>query len=181
MDKSGFIKAVIRNETSKTKGRTISLYWTKSLEAIPEFLKQRESEGAKPTDYVLTRSYNSLRAWIQRFGKKVLHKRVHVHMFRHACADWLASKLNRQQLCIFFGWKFSSNMPDIYISRQNVNMQVADEKIKSDNFTELQNQITKIEFERKMEAEKHKEELAEFKEKINNMLNMRASALKAQK
>lgn len=154
--KDEFIKVVIRNDTSKTKGRTISLYWTNTLEAVPRFLKQRENEGAKPTDFIMTKNYLSMQRWISRLGLKILKKRVHPHIFRHACADWLANRLNRQQMCVFFGWSFSSNMPDVYIQRQNVNMKDVDKEVMSGNYQELKDQMKKAEFENKLKNEEIK-------------------------
>ena len=71
-------------------------------------------------------------------------------MIRHSTATWLASKLNRQQLCYYFGWAFSSNMPDKYISRAGMNMQDADEKAKISTLQELQSQIEKERFEKRL-------------------------------
>lgn len=151
--KDEFIKVVIRNDTSKTKGRTISLYWTPTLECFSEYLKKRKEEGAKPTDFVLTRNYVSVQRWVSRLGQNVLDKRVHPHIFRHACADWLASRLNRQQMCVFFGWSFSSPMPDVYINRQNINMKEVDDKVMSSNYQELKEKMEKQEYENKLKNE----------------------------
>lgn len=153
-EKDEFIKVTIRNATSKTQGRTVSCYWSKSFECIPDYIREREKEGAKPTDYILTKSYDSLKKWFPRIGLRVLKKNIHAHMFRHACADYLSSKLNRQQLCVFFGWAFSSSMPDIYISRNNVDMSQVEEKIKSNTYEELQSKLLKTDLENKIVKEK---------------------------
>ncbi|MBA7491770.1 Tyrosine recombinase XerC [subsurface metagenome] len=153
-----FIKVVIRADTSKTSGRTISLYYGKSFEAVTEYINERKRQGAKETDFILEDSYDSVRGFLTRLSKRILNKPIHPHLFRASCATWLASKLNRQQLCVFFSWSFSSNMPDIYIARKGVNMKEVDDKIKTDNFQEIQNQI-----------EKEKHEKREMKEKIEQM------------
>ncbi len=171
--KDEFIRVVIRNDTSKTKGRTNSLYWTQTLDSFPRFLKQRELEGAKPTDFILTRDYLSMQRWISRLGKKVLKKRVHPHIFRHACADWLASRLNRQQMCIYFGWAFSSNMPDVYIQRQNVDMKEVDEKVVSSNYQDLKDRMIKQEYDAKIKNE----EIEELKKMLNMVLKKGGDAL----
>ena len=155
--KDEFIKVVVRNESSKTKGRTISLYWLKTLESFPKYIQQRRNEGIKPTDYLLTKTYTSLSDWIRRIGNNALGKRVHAHMFRHSCADWLASRLNRQQLCIYFGWSFSSNMADVYINRQNVNMLEVDKKEHSTNYQEVKDKLAKQEYESKLKEERLEE------------------------
>lgn len=152
--KDEFIKATIRNETSKTRGRTISLHYDKTFEAIPEYFAERRREGALDGDFVLIDSpYNTVRNLLERLGKLALNKSVNPHMIRHSTATWLASKLNRQQLCYYFGWAFSSNMPDKYISRAGMNMQDADEKAKISTLQELQSQIEKERFEKRLIVE----------------------------
>jgi len=149
--KDEFIKATIRNETSKTRGRTISLHYDKTFEAIPEYMAERRRMGALDTDFVLTDSaYSTIRNLLERLGKLALKKAINAHMIRHSTATWLASKLNRQQLCYYFGWAFSSNMPDKYISRAGMNMQDADEKAKISTLQELQSQIEKERFEKRL-------------------------------
>ncbi len=152
-EKDEFIKVVIRNDTSKTLGRTISLYYSKTLECFPEYIKQRREAGCKPTDFIFAQSYSFIQRFISSLGKRVLNKRVHAHMFRHASADWLASRLNRQQMCIFYGWRFSSNMPDKYIQRQNVEMKDVDEKMVSSNYQELKDKVAKQEYDAKLKNE----------------------------
>lgn len=178
--KDEFIKVVIRNDTSKTKGRTISLYYDKTLECFPEYIKQRREAGCKPTDFIFTQSYALVQRFLSKLGKRILNKRVHAHLFRHASADWLASRLNRQQMCIFFGWAFSSNMPDKYINRQNVNMKDVEEKVVSSNYQELKDKMAKQEYEAKLKNEelenlkksmKEKEDLA--KEALEEIKEMR--------
>lgn len=44
---------VLKQEYSKTKGRTVSLYWRHSLEAIKEYMNERLSDGIKPQEPVL--------------------------------------------------------------------------------------------------------------------------------
>ena len=64
--------------------------------------------------------------FLGRLAKKTLNKNVNPHMLRKSSATYYADKLNRQQLCIRYGWKFSSEMPDVYISRAGVD----EEKLK---------------------------------------------------
>ncbi|MCX6742038.1 MAG: site-specific integrase [Candidatus Pacearchaeota archaeon] len=140
-----FVKIRLRSEFTKTESRTISLYYKNCLEATRDFLKQRENEGIKPEEAVLTKKYGNLRGWLSTFGKRVLNKRVSCHQFRHSSATWLASRLNRQQLCIYFGWKFSSNMPDRYISRNGVDMEEANNKFSATELEELKNRLDRTE------------------------------------
>jgi integrase len=111
-----FIKITFKEEYSKTKGRTISLYWKNSLNAIKDFLDERIEEGIKSNEPVFNKSYDSIRMFLSRLGKKILNKDIYPHLFRHSSATYYATKLNRQELCYRYGWTFSSDMPDIYIS-----------------------------------------------------------------
>jgi len=142
--KENFVKVRVRDEYSKTEGRTIQLYYPKSLEATKKLLALRLNENAKPEDTILKLKYNGIKDYLKNIGIKVLDKHTHFHLFRHSSATWLASKLNRQQLCIFFGWKFSSPMPDKYIRRDGV-----------DGYEEVANKFEKTEIEEhKIKSEK---------------------------
>lgn len=149
-----FVKITLKKEYSKTAGRTISLYWKYSLDAVNEYLAQRIKEGIKSDDPVFNNSYDNSRFVLSRLGKKVLDgKHIHYHLFRHSSATYFARRLNRQELCIRFGWKFSSNMPDVYIAREGVDSKDLDEKFTSTELNELQAKLSKEEYERKKTQE----------------------------
>lgn len=165
-----FVKITIKAEYSKTEGRTISLYWTHSLEAVRDYLKEREAEGIKSNEPVFKNSYDNIRQFLQRFGKKILNKPLHYHLFRHSSATYYAAKLNRQQLCYRYGWKFSSNMPDIYISRAGMNNKELDEKFESTELEDLKRQLEKSETTHNVEMENIKKLLAKvLKEGIETL------------
>lgn len=147
--KDNFVKLTLKEEYSKTKGRTISLYWKYSLEAIAEYLKEREQEGIKSNDPVYSGSYDSARFFLMRLGKKILKKSIHFHLFRHSSATYYATKLNRQELCYRYGWAFSSDMPDTYISRAGMESKELDEKFDHTELGELKVQLSKEQLERK--------------------------------
>ncbi len=161
-----FVKITLRKEYSKTKGRTISLYWKYTLPAVRRYLNQRIKEGIKPNDPVFSLKYSSMRDWLKRHSLKTLEKPVNYHLFRHSLATHLATKMNRQQLCIYFGWAFSSPMPDVYISRSGVELQEIDERFNKTKNEELENEIEELKsqnnlLEKKFEA---------FHEEITNNL-----------
>ena len=164
-DKENFVKITLKEEYSKTKGRVISLYWKHSLEAVRDYLKERELKGLKSTDPVFEGSYNSARFFLMRAGKKILNKSIHFHLFRHSSATYYASKLNRQELCYRYGWRFSSEMPDTYISRAGMQSKELDEKFSSTEMENLQKKLEKQEQERMIEIERQKD-TEELKEKI---------------
>ncbi len=147
--KDNFIKITLKEEYSKTEGRTISLYWHKSEEAVTDFIRERIKQGIKSNEQVITMTYDAIRFFISRLSQRVLKKPLHLHLMRHSSATYYATKLNRQQLCYRYGWKFSSNMPDVYISRAGMNSKELDEKFEGTEIGELKTQLSKEEFERK--------------------------------
>jgi integrase len=123
-----YYKINFKEEYSKTKGRNIGLYWDKSTEAIKEYLD--EIGELKSKDPVYTKNYDAIRIFLTRFGKRVLGKRLHFHLFRKASASYYAVKLkSRQQLCYRYGWNFSSDVPDVYISRNQGEEEVKTEMV----------------------------------------------------
>ena len=165
--KDNFVKITLKEEYSKTEGRTISLYWDKSEEAVTDFIKERIKQGIKSNEQVLTMTYDAVRFFLSRLSQRVLKKPLHLHLLRHSSATYYATKLNRQQLCYRYGWKFSSDMPDVYISRAGMNNKELDEKFESTELGELKTKLSKEEFERKKMQEdfdnREKEYLGMFK------------------
>src|ERR1043166_6755926 len=138
------IRITLKEEYSKTKGRTISLYWKHSSEAVRDYLREREVKGIRTTDPVFNNSYESARFFLHRLGKKVLGRSIHFHLFRHSSATFYASQMNRQQLCIRYGWAFSSRMPDIYISRAGVDSKDLDQKFSATEIEGYKNRLAKV-------------------------------------
>jgi integrase len=164
---SNFVKITLKEEYSKTKGRTISLYWKHSLEAVRDFLKEREQEGIKSNEQVYKNTYDSIRFFLARLAKKVLKKQLNPHLFRHSSATYYAVKLNRQELCYRYGWAFSSDMPDVYISRAGMESKQLDEKFKSTELEELQKKFDKDRMTMDLEIEQSRKE----REEIRNILS----------
>ena len=154
-----YVKIILKEEYSKTKGRTISLYWKHSLEAIKDFLNERIREGIKSKEQVFNKTYDAMRMFLFRLGKKVLNKEVYPHLFRHSSATYYATKLNRQELCYRYGWAFSSDMPDVYISRAGMESKELDEKFKSTELEDLQKKFEKDKFEKDLEIEELQKKL----------------------
>ena len=156
---NNFAKIMLKEEYSKTKGRNISLYWKKSLETIRDYIKQREKEGIKSEEAVYNNTYDAMRMFLSRLGKKVLKKKVYPHLFRHTSATYYATKLNRQELCYRYGWKFSSDMPDVYISRAGMESKQLDEKFKATELEELEKKFDKETFEKERELKEIKSQI----------------------
>lgn len=125
-----YYKIDIKKEYSKTEGREIGLYWEYCTEATAKYLASIEKKDSK--DRVLDKDYDAVRIYLSRLGRKVLNKRIYPHMFRKSSATFNASRLNRQQLCKRFGWKFSSDVVDVYINRAGVD-EIEVEKVMLDD------------------------------------------------
>lgn len=138
-----YYKITLKQEYSKTKGRNIGAYWKYSSEAIRNYLD--EIKIRKRDEPLIKDTYDAIRLWLTRLGKKVLKRRVYAHLFRHSSATYYASKMNRQQLCIRYGWRFTSRMPDLYITRAGVEENEVGEKFKGTEVEALKEKIDKLE------------------------------------
>jgi integrase/recombinase XerD len=175
-DNASFCRLTLKEEYSKTSGRVISLYWKYTLETVRDYMKEREYSGIKSNDPIFEGTYDSARFFLMRLGKRILNKSIHFHLFRHSSATYYASKLNRQEVCYRYGWKFSSNMPDIYISRAGMESKDLDEKFAATEIEVLQKKLENQEQQRSIEAEdmqnKIKEEVwAQVREQMKEMLD----------
>ncbi len=139
---SPYYKLTFKEEYSKTAGRTIGVYWKYSAEAIRDYLAEHHF---KPSEPVYSDKYDNVRFLIGRLGKRVLKRRIYAHLFRHSSATYYAGKLNRQQLCYRYGWKFSSRMPDVYISRAGMVEEQVNEQFKNEEIGALRERLDKDE------------------------------------
>ncbi|HJX50244.1 MAG TPA: site-specific integrase [Candidatus Nanoarchaeia archaeon] len=137
-----FVKLTLKEEYSKTKGRTIGLYWKYSYEAVRDYLNERISEGIKEDEPIFVDDYNNTLKFLKRLGKRILGRKIYFHLFRHSSATYYANKLNRQELCIRYGWNFCSPCPDIYISR-DFSKNGIDEKFEKTQISELRIELEK--------------------------------------
>jgi integrase len=152
--KDNFVKIALKQEYSKTLGRTISLFWHPTGEIVQDYVSQRQLSAPKATDPVLAVTYDNLRIFLRRLGLKVLNKPIHPHLFRHSSATHYASQLNRQELCYRYGWKFSSAMPDVYISRAGMENKDLDVKFTGTEVTKLRDELVGIRQEARIKDER---------------------------
>lgn len=172
--KDNFVKVALKEEYSKTLGRTIALYWKHAAEAVQEYLSERIAAGIKPTDPVFSGNYSATRKYLQRLGASVLNRPVHYHLFRHSSSTYYATKLNRQELCYRYGWKFSSDMPDIYISRAGMESKALDEKFTQTELSALKSELVQLEQAGKIKDER----MRQLEETMRNFQHDVARALK---
>ena len=143
--KENLVKIALKEEYSKTLGRTVALYWKFSADAVRKYLAQRIAEGVKPDEPIFRGSYAATRKFLQRLGQSVLKRPLYAHLLRHSSATYFSTKLNRQELCYRYGWRFSSNMPDVYISRAGMESKQLDEKFTQTELGTLKDDFTKME------------------------------------
>lgn len=140
-----FVRITLKQEYSKTLGRAITLYHRNSMEAVKDYVQERVAEGVKPTQPIFRGDYTATRKFLHRLGQKVLRRPIHYHLFRHSSATYYATRLNRQELCYRYGWRFSSDMPDVYISRAGMETKALDQKFTQTQMSELVDQIKQLE------------------------------------
>ena len=92
-----------------------------------------------------------------RLGRRAVKRRVHPHLLRHSSATYYATKLNRQELCYRYGWRFSSNMPDVYISRAGMESKELDEKFIQTELGTLKTALARKEQEDRIKDDRIKE------------------------
>jgi len=158
-----YYKITVKDEYSKTEGRGMGLYWKHSTEVIKDYLAECDDEDL--TKQVFPKGYDAVRMFLTRLGKRVLKKRLHCHLLRKSSATFYAPKLNRQQLCIRYGWRFSSDMPDIYIKRAGVEEEEIKEKMFNTNLEKLEKENQEI----KTRMGLFKERMEMFEDMVNNI------------
>jgi integrase len=162
---NNFVKITLKQEYSKTLGRTISLYWRYCTEAVQDYLKERIAAGIRAEDPVFAKNYDSMRMFLVRLGKRILGKHVHPHLLRHSSATYYAPKLNRQELCYRYGWRFSSNMPDIYISRAGMENKELDTKFSNVELGGLKDELAQLQQQTKIKDER----IVSLQQNLNEM------------
>lgn len=138
-----YYKIDLKEEYSKTQGRIIGLYWKNSSKAIKEYLLSIPK--GSPQERILDKNYDAVRIFLTRFGKKILNKRVHAHLLRKSSATYYADKLNRQEICYRYGWRFSSDVPDVYIARAGMKEDGIKDKILNTDLNKINKRNEELE------------------------------------
>lgn len=162
-EKENFCKMTIRNETSKTKGRTIPLFYKNVFEAIQEFVEERKKGFVKrkrgfvvegEDDLVWITGYASSWNMLQRIEKRAnLTTPLHFHLFRHSCANWLRERLSDSQMDNFFGWRYGSGMKARYGGRNAMEFKDVTEKVTNTELGEIKIKLEKQNYDLKMRME----------------------------
>lgn len=134
----------IRNETSKTQGRTIGLFWKPTTEIIKEWLNEHPDKHKLSSQFYPS-TYDSCRIMLHKIGMKALRMVVNPHILRHSSATYYAGKGNDYfQLCKRYGWKIGSDVPHIYIDRSGIREKEVEEKFKKESLEEMREQFEKM-------------------------------------
>ena len=155
-DNFPYYKINFKQEYSKTSGRDIGMYWKNSTQIIKDYLATLDK--SYPNAQIIPKTYNAMRLFISRFGRQTIGKRIHAHLLRKSSSTYYADKLNRQQLCVRYGWDFSSKMPDVYIKRAGVEEGRVKEAVYSSDLNSM-----------RKENEEIKTKLGLSKEQLDNL------------
>lgn len=147
-----YFRIDVKEEYSKTLGRSVGLYWKHSTEALNQYLKGLEIQAKEP---IFPVRYDNIRQTLRRLGLKTLKKSIHLHQFRKSSATFYASKLNRQELCKRYGWAFSSDMVDVYIKRAGIEEEGIKEKFLDTDLSKVQKENEKIKTQVALMSEKN--------------------------
>jgi len=122
--KDGYYK--IRITRSKTIPRTVGLTLPLTTDILKEWLDMNKDKigTSQPLVDISYRHFNLI---IRRMGLKILKQKIIPHQLRHSSATYYCHYLTTYQMCKRYGWRMSSNMPQLYIDREGVD----DEKINS--------------------------------------------------
>ncbi len=136
-DEFPYYQIRLRDEFSKTDGRTIGLYWdlTESNKHLKKFLSDK---SVKRDELLFPFKYTKVTSLLKRIRIK-LKLEIPTKLLRNTSATHYSTILNRQQLCMRYGWKFSSRMPDTYIRRSGIDERDVMNKFKQkDKIVELE-------------------------------------------
>jgi hypothetical protein len=114
-----------------------------------------------------------MKTWLNRLGQKVLGRSIHFHLFRNSSATFYCAKMNRQELCYRYGWRFSSPMPDRYINRGGAQSKKLDKEFKSTELSELKQELGRI----KKNNEIKEDELKDMHEEMKLMAIQNQNAM----
>lgn len=135
-----YYKITLKNEFSKTKGRTFSILWTKANDLLREWLE--ENPPLNLSDPLYSSTYDAIRIFIKRLGKRTIKKDINPHLFRHSSATYDANKgMDYFQLCKKYGWEIGSKQPHRYIDRAGIKEKEQVDKFKTETLRGVQDQL----------------------------------------
>lgn len=163
--------ALVRIEFPKTFKRTNPIY-----EGFTYFQQWLEQHPYKhdPHAPLFPMTYDALRMFLKRLGKRVLQTNVTPHRMRNSLATWLADKrVGRYQMCKIMGWAMNSDEPDRYINRAGVVEVEAISSIRGDELqkVEQENETLSTSLKRLESQYNHLQEVVAKNQQRDDLLN----------
>jgi integrase len=164
-----YFRITIREEYSKTQGRTIGLFWNKSYEILKSWLEMHPTKEDKSSQ-LYPSTYAGTRKLLGKLGERTLKKRVNPHLMRHSSATYYAGQsMDYFQLCKRYGWSIGSQVPQRYIDRSGIKEKEFLGKIEEKKLSELQKEIQQFQNREKImkeEAENVREDYISLKKSV---------------
>ena len=127
-----YYKIRLREEFSKTQGRTISQLWKETTPILREWLEvcPNKNDLDKP---LFDSTYDGVRMLLDKLGRRSIRKHVNAHLFRHSSATYYAAKgFDYFKLCKRYGWSIGSDVPHKYIHKAGIDEKEVVEKFKKE-------------------------------------------------
>ena len=167
-----YYKITLREEFSKTKGRTIGLFWKPTTEIIRQWLEEHPKKNSLNEQFFPS-TYHGVRKVLHKIGNRSLGKSINPHLFRHSSATYYAGiGLDYFQLCKRYGWSIGSNMPQKYIDRSGIGEKELSEKFINKNVKDLTDDLEKVKREKIMEKDMYEKRLQSFESELQGMKSM---------
>ncbi len=131
----------VRIKHSKTKPRTISI--PMCTEVVDLWLSIHPNNN-DPQAQLFPLTYDAIRVFLNRLGRKVLKKNIYPHLFRHSSATYYCNRLNQYQLCYRYGWSMTSKQHQRYIDREGINEEKTAETVHFDDMSKLKQENQKL-------------------------------------
>jgi len=173
-----YYKIRLREEFSKTQGRTISLLWKETTPILREWLEvcPNKNDLDKP---LFDSTYDGVRMLLDKLGRRSIRKHVNAHLFRHSSATYYAAKgFDYFKLCKRYGWSIGSDVPHKYIHKAGIDEKEVVEKFKKETIDDLENELDRIKENDKqktdqvMDLEKDVSELKENDKQVAKLLKL---------
>ncbi|MBS3099051.1 site-specific integrase [Candidatus Pacearchaeota archaeon] len=170
-----YFKVTLREEFSKTQGRTIGLFWKPTTEILRQWLEEHPTKN-KLDSQLFPSTYHGVRKVLHKIGKRALGKSVNPHLFRHSSATYYASQtLDYFQMCKRYGWSIGSSMPHTYIDRSGIKEKEFADKVINNNVKDLNEKFDRISRERNI----HKEEMKNLRLEIDDLRSILRNKIKS--
>lgn len=164
-----YYKVTLREEFSKTLGRTIGLFWKPTTEALRIYLDNHPNKN-KLNEQLFPTTYDGVKKVLYKIGKRSLGRSVNPHLFRHSSSTFYAGQgFDYFQLCKRYGWSIGSRMPQKYIDRSGIKEREVTKRFIDANVKDLNEKLEQIEKQRSIEKEMYENRMKSFESDIDTL------------